>query len=290
MMNNKTESILNCATNYIEDAIQILKKSNPNRVLHIVSLSDDPSSESYMKNKCKMGEKYGVETIIHRPKDKNELNFLMLKLSINKENRVIVQCPFDQNKWGTIEEIIRPLPDFMDVDGFKFNNLDLINTKSFDDMINNPNFSPTAKGVLTIMEYCLLYSNRIFDGRKVTVIGKGLTSGLPIAMMCEQLGATVTWCNSRTDSRYRDISIHDSDFIISCAGTSKEYLVTPLNKSNNPNACYINVGMSKGEDGKLKGDIDYKTISPLNNTLFCNPLLGSTGKLTTMCLILNTLL
>lgn len=289
-MNNKTEMILNCVTDYIENSIKELKEKNPNRVLNIISLSDDAASESYMKNKCKIGEKYGVETKIHRPKDKHELESLILYLSINKENRVIIQCPFDQEKWGTIKEITRPLPKFMDVDGFEFSNLDLVNTKSFEDMLINPNFSPTAKGVLLIMKYCLIYSNRIFDGRKVTVIGKGLTSGLPIATMCEQLGCTVTWCNSRTDLTYRDISINNSDFVISCTGTGKEDIVTYLNKSNRPNACYINVGMNRGEDGKLKGDIDYKTISELENTLFCNPLLGSTGKLTTLCLILNTLL
>lgn len=288
-MSNKTEIILQEAINYIEDKIKILAENNE-RVLHIVSLSNDAASESYMKNKCKMGEKYGVKTIIHRPTSEFELDTLMIKLSLNKNNRVIVQCPFDQKRWGSIREIMKPLPDFMDVDGFGFNMLDLIGTKSFDDMFNNPNFSPTAKGVLTLMKFCLLYSNRIFEGTKVTVIGKGLTSGLPIAIMSEQLGCTVTWCNSKTSEFRRSIAVDGSNFIISCAGTGKEDLVNRDIKSSYDNACYINVGMSRNEEGKLKGDIDYDTISKLDNTLFCNPLLGTTGKLTTMCLIINTLL
>lgn len=288
-MNNKTELIMEEAIKYIEEKIKILAE-NSERKLHIVSLSNDAASESYMRNKCKMGEKYGIETIIHRPKSEFELETLMIKLSLNKNNRVIVQCPFDQKKWGTMREVMKPIPGFMDVDGFEFSNLDLINTKSFDDMFNNPNFSPTAKGVLTIMKFCLLYSNKVFGGTNVTVIGKGLTSGLPIATMCEQLGCTVTWCNSKTQLESRDINIANSKIIISCAGTGREDIVTKLNKSMSDNACYINVGMNRGENGKLKGDIDYESISQLDNTLFCNPLLGSTGKLTTMCLILNTLL
>lgn len=286
---NKTELIMNEAINYIEDKIKNLSEGNE-RILHIISLSDDAASESYMKNKCKMGEKYGVATIIHKPKDSFELETLIIALSLNKNNRVIVQCPFDQDKWGKLEDIIEPLPKFMDVDGFEFNSLNLINTKSFDDMFNNPNFSPTAKGVLTLMKFCLKHSAKDFKGSKVTVIGKGLTSGLPIATMCEQLGCTVTWCNSKTEIMFRDIAIANSKFIISCAGTGREDIVNQTNASLSYEACYINVGMNRGEDGKLKGDIHYDSISKLDNTLFCNPLLGSTGKLTTMCLILNTLL
>ena len=68
-------------------------------------------------------------------------------------------------------------------------------------------------------------------------------------------------------------------------------MINKENKSDFEDACYINIGMFRDEeDGKLKGDINYNEIIELENTLYCNRLFNSTGKLTTMCLILNTVL
>lgn len=52
-------------------------------------------------------------------------------------------------------------------------------------------------------------------------------------------------------------------------------------------AVYINVGMSPDDNGKVVGDINYDEIRILDNTLFVNPVLKSTGLLTTLNLIYN---
>ena len=266
--------------------IEAKEKLESERELHIISLSDDGASESYMNNKLKMADKYNVPATIHRPQAKYELISLLADLSSIKNNRIIIQCPFDENKWGKLEELMKMIPKRMDVDGFDFSMIDLVNTKSFEDMINNPNFSPTAKGVLLLLGACFDFN---IKGKEINVIGKGLTSGLPIATMCEQLGATVFWCNSKTDDyTFKSIS-SGSDVIISCTGVpnliGREHSINKYIE-----AYYINVGMNRDEDGKLKGDINYDEIIDLPNTRFCNKLFGTTGKLTTMCLILNTVL
>ena len=279
----KSEEVLQLVIDKIDKLIKEKVEINKDRTLHIISLSDDPASEIYMRNKVNMAKEYGINAIIHKPKDKFELfNIMISEVFSSINNRFIIQLPYDTSKWNT-DNLINSNLKFMDVDGFKFDLQDLVRIKNIDDMINHPNFSPTAKGVLLILD--TLFDGNI-KGKQATILGKGITSGLPIALMCEQLGLTVTWCNSSTLNRIRQETIENSEIIVSCVG--KEIINKDLH-SKMDNACYVNVGMFK-EDDKLKGDINYNDVIELDNTLFCNKLFNSTGKLTTMCLILNTVL
>lgn len=280
----KSEEVLQLVIDKIDKLIKEKVEINKDRTLHIISLSDDPASEIYMRNKVNMAKEYGINAIIHKPKDKFELyNIMISEVFSSINNRFIIQLPYDTNKWNITDNLINSNLKFMDIDGFKFDLQDLVRIKNIDDMINHPNFSPTAKGVLLILDK--LFDGNI-EGKQATILGKGITSGLPIALMCEQLGLTVTWCNSSTLNRIRQETIENSEIIVSCVG--KEIINKDLH-SKIDNACYINVGMFK-EDDKLKGDINYNDVIELDNTLFCNKLFNSTGKLTTMCLILNTVL
>lgn len=281
-MDNNVIVVENCIAE-IERKIKSLNSKS--RILNIFSLTDDPSAHLYMKRKVEEGERYGVKVVIHTPKSISELHNIINRLAENKSNRIIIQKPFDESKWGNLKELHSLIPSYMDVDGFGFTMLDIAETKGFDDMLNNPRFSPTAKGVLLIMDRLV---NGEFGGKRVVVVGKGLTSGLPIGLMTAQLGCTVRWINSNTFKNDMRRLVNDSDFVIGCTGVpniiDKECCIDPSISGK-----YINVGMSK-VDGKWYGDINFGEIQKLENTEFCNNLFGSTGKLTTLCLILNTLL
>lgn len=280
---NKNMMIVERCINEVERKIMLL--SGKRRVLNIFSLTDDSSAHLYMKRKVEEGERYGVKVVIHTPKTTKELHEAMKKLAEDESNRIIIQKPFDESKWGSLKELHSLIPSYMDVDGFGFTMLDIVETKGFDDMFNNPRFSPTAKGVLLIMDKL---TNGEFGGKRVAVIGKGLTSGLPIGLMTAQLGCTVRWMNSNTFKNDMRRLVNDTDFVIGCTGVpniiDKECCIDPSISGK-----YINVGMSR-IDGKWYGDINFDEIQNLENTDFCNNLFGSTGKLTTLCLILNTLL
>lgn len=259
--------------------------SSIDRVLNIISLTDDPSAGLYMKRKVETGEKYNVPVVIHNPNSRIELQETVERLSLDDRNRIIIQKPFDENKWGSLKSLHKMIPEHMDVDGFGFTMLDIVETRGFEDMMNNPRFSPTAKGVLMIMNSL---NGGEFRGNKVTVLGKGLTSGLPIGLMAAQLGCTVRWLNSGTKSEDMKRLVEFSEYVIGCTGKPNI-----INKDCCINSSiggkYINVGMTK-IDGKWYGDINFEEIQSQLNTVFCNNLFGSTGKLTTLCLILNTLL
>lgn len=270
---------------FIEDRLNYLSSVNTGRILHVVSMNNDIQSEKYINNKVKMCEKYGIKCITHKPKNNDELlevEKLLKGLDANI-NKVIFQAPFIS---ANPIDIIKNLDSRMDVDGFTMSILDVI-SMNCDNIFDEPNVSPTAKGVLLLLSTMIsLYD---IQGKEITVVGKGLTSGMPIAILLERLGATVSWLNSNTHPYAFKEKIKSSDVIISCAG-SGEHIVNGKIRSNKENAIYINVGMSKNKEGELIGDIDYDELMECNNTKFCNPLLGSTGKLTTMMLILNTLL
>ena len=124
-------------------------------------------------------------------------------------------------------------------------------------------------------------------GETITVIGTGLTSGLPIANACMSLGATVyTACSSTS---YEDLKamVMDSTIVVGCSGVP--HIVYKELHSLREDAVYINVGMAK-ENGKMKGDINQMEILELDNTLYANPLFKSTGLLTCMYCCLNTVL
>ena len=269
----------------IREAKEILDKKGITRTLHIISLSDDEASKSYMNRKVEQGSKYGVQVLVHKPKDIEELHELIFELRADMDNRVIIQKPYDEKLWGRTDELLGLLPKIMDVDGFEFSLMDLSYIKTYEDIMNIPTFSPTAKGVISIMNN----TTEDLRGKKVTVIGKGLTSGLPIATILQQLGCTILWVNSSTDNDLKtDILPNLSDFIISCAG-KPNILEDYFNNGYNIKS-FINVGMSKDNDGKLRPDIDCNQFIEDRNVIFCNKLFGTTGKLTTMNLILNTLL
>ena len=53
-----------------------------------------------------------------------------------------------------------------------------------------------------------------------------------------------------------------------------------------PGAVVIDVGMNRGDDGKLSGDIDYSGVSDVAS--FVSPVPGGVGPMTRAMLLVNT--
>jgi methylenetetrahydrofolate dehydrogenase (NADP+)/methenyltetrahydrofolate cyclohydrolase len=290
----------------IEGNIDIMTRSlakrragDPPRTLNIVRLTDDPVVESYMKGKINACLEYGVNYLIHEPQDKAELLKLLDKLSEDKSQKILIQTPIDEERFGDIHSIMFFVDPVQDVDGFHFPMSKFVQYNTILDFMRDKNFSPTAKGVLSTM-----YAGRCqkgyqmtgqvskkpvannLRGETITIIGSGLTSGCPIAYACIALGATVYVANSTTCLLDLQAMVADSTIVVSCAGVP--HTVNKAICSQRDNAIYINVGMSR-ENGKTVGDIDIEEIEELPNTLFVNPLFGSTGRFTCQYVVYNTL-
>lgn len=269
---------------------EVHKRLKSDNTLNIIQLSKDARVQSYLKGKIKACEELGVLCVIHTPSNKKELEILLSCLSKNKTQKIIIQTPIDEDIFGNIHELIKLVDREQDVDGFDFPLIKFREYRTIVEYLQAPNFSPTAKGVLGMMygarrEKNLDHSN--LRGETITIIGTGLTSGLPIANACMSLGATVYTAGSSTTDEDLRAMVGDSTIVVSCCGVANK-----INKnmcSLRENAVYINVGMSK-VDGKLAGDINYDEIMALDNTLYCNKTLGTTGRLTCLFLALNTVL
>lgn len=280
--------------NALEGNIGVLIEANkqlrPKNTLNIIKLSKDPRVESYMKGKITACEEVGIGCQVHAPKDRAELELLLSILQKDTTQKIIVQTPIDEDIFGDVYNISKLVKLEQDVDGFEFPLIKFRELRTIPQFLNEPCFSPTAKGVLAMMyaarkEKGLDATN--LRGETITVIGTGLTSGLPIANACMSLGATVYTACSSTPLEDLYAMVGDSTIVVGCSGIP--HIVNKEIHSKRDKAVYINVGMNR-VNGKMQGDICQDDVLELQNTLYANPTFKSTGRLTCLFCAYNTVL
>ena len=195
-----------------------------------------------------------------------------LKLTLDgQSNEKLKQLLVFEND-GTIYVPIKEVASYLGYESYK--------SYFFDK--ENSNIPCTVRGVLQILQ-C---NNINVKGETVLVIGKGKTSGLPLSLMLQRLGATVINVNSNTTKENLHMLLNVANIVVSCAGTPI------LNYENMKHSTYkavINVGMTT-IDGKVVGDIDVNDLieHKMDYESLITPILGGTGILTVVNLLLNT--
>lgn len=253
---------------------------SPKPKLHIFYLSTDIPSMKYINNKVKKAQKFNVTAILHQPTTLEELTEQII--TIPSEDKIIIQYPINTEVFGDIKNLYQTyISKDQDIDGFLFDFLDIHSCNTIEDFLTHKSFSPTAKGALQILKQVGVK----IEGSNITILGKGLTSGLPIGNSIAKIGGNVTWLDKNCTSDDFVKTIAKSDVIISCTGAKN--IINKNVHSLKKNAVYINIGMSSDEKGNIIGDINYSEISNLDNTLYVNDVLKSTGFLTTLNLIAN---
>jgi methylenetetrahydrofolate dehydrogenase (NADP+)/methenyltetrahydrofolate cyclohydrolase len=113
------------------------------------------------------------------------------------------------------------------------------------------------------------------------VIGRSHLVGKPFAQLALARNATVTVCHSRT----RDLEAHcrAADVVVAAVG------VTELVKGSwiKEGAVVLDVGINRGEDGKLRGDVDFEGARARASAI--TPVPGGVGPMTIAMLLANTL-
>jgi methylenetetrahydrofolate dehydrogenase (NADP+)/methenyltetrahydrofolate cyclohydrolase len=118
------------------------------------------------------------------------------------------------------------------------------------------------------------------DGAEVVVVGRSNIVGKPQALMLLAAGATVTVCHSRT----RDLAAHTRRADVLVAAVGRTGLITA--DMVKPGATVIDVGMNRGADGKLCGDVDFAGVSAVAGAI--TPVPGGVGPMTRAMLLVNT--
>ena len=130
----------------------------------------------------------------------------------------------------------------------------------------------TAKACIELLDH---YGYEL-KGKRVTVVGRSLVIGKPVAMMLLQKNATVTICHTKT-----------VDLAAECA--KAEILVVAAGKTGVVGADHVSegqivvdVGINVNSEGKLCGDVDFAAVEPKVKAI--TPVPAGVGTVTTCVL------
>ena len=116
------------------------------------------------------------------------------------------------------------------------------------------------------------------EGARVTVVGRSLVVGKPVAMMLQDENATVTMCHTRTQDLAAECKA--SDIVVVAAG----HKGTVGAEAVRPGQVVIDVGINWcDEDQKMCGDVVYSEVEPIVDAV--TPVPGGVGSVTTAILV-----
>ena len=199
----------------------------------IITTGDDEPSARYVRNKLRDFKELSIAGEVVKLDNSMQLMYFLAN-NARKYDGVIVQRPIDVFG-GTPKEMAQRvaanMPPEVDIDG----------------VAPGSDFMPPSVRGLD-----LLLNEWGVDpaGKTAVVIGRG-DVGKPVAEYLLGRDATVTVCHSKTPRRIRDIAICDSNIVIGAAGVKEP--IFPMFKAIDQ--VVIDYGITKGEDGKLHGDI-----------------------------------
>lgn len=113
-------------------------------------------------------------------------------------------------------------------------------------------------------------------GKRVTIIGRSMVVGKPLAMMMLAKNATVTICHTRT--KEMQARAREADILVACAGKAKMVTADFVSAGQ----IVIDVGINMDENNKLCGDVDFAAVEPIVSAI--TPVPGGVGTVTTSCL------
>lgn len=250
-----------------------LKEKGIKPKLAVIMVGDDKASQVYVRNKSKACEEIGIEYEEYLLEAKTEQKVLIdLIEKLNKDdkiNGILLQSPIPSHL--DINEAFRTIAPEKDVDGFNPVNVGKLS-------LNQDTFvSCTPYGVMKMFEAY----NIDLNGKNVTILGRSNIVGKPLMQCCLNKNATVTVCHSKT----KDLKQHtqNADIVISAIGKSKFITADMIKKD----AVIIDVGINRGEDGKLTGDVNFDNI--YDKASYITPVPGGVGPMTIAMLMNNVI-
>jgi len=147
-----------------------------------------------------------------------------------------------------------------------------------DDVTGFPPCTPTA-----CMEMLRFYDVPL-KGKRVTVVGRSMVVGKPMAMLLLREHATVTICHSRTVDLAKVCA--EADILVAAVGRprmiGRDYV--------RAGQIVFDVGINADPDnpGKYCGDVDYDAVEPVVEKI--TPVPGGVGSVTTIMLCKHTVM
>ncbi|MBR1977064.1 bifunctional methylenetetrahydrofolate dehydrogenase/methenyltetrahydrofolate cyclohydrolase FolD [bacterium] len=247
-------------------------KHNIAPTLAVILVGDDPASKVYVSKKEEMAKKIGFNSLMINLPDgtgQKEIAEKIEELNQDDEvNAILVQLPLPD--YLDSHALINGISPMKDVDGFTPYNFGLLAT-------GKESVVPcTALGIMKLLEEY----NIQLAGKNVTIVGRSNIVGKPLAHLMMAKNATVTVAHSKTEN----LKEHTLNADILVCATGKKHLIT--SDMVKEGAVVIDVGITRGEDGKLAGDVDYENVK--EKASFITPVPGGVGPMTIAMLAYNT--
>ena len=241
--------------------------------LAVIMVGDNPASKVYVRNKSRACNEVGIEYeeyILEEGTTQEKLLKLIQQLNQTKEiNGILLQSPLPSHL--DINEAFKTITYSKDVDGFTPASVGKL-------CIGEDTFiSCTPYGVIKMFEEY----NIDLSGKDVVILGRSNIVGKPLIQCCLQKNATVTVCHSKT----KNLKEHTkrADVIIAAIGQSK-FVTADMVKEG---VVVIDVGINRGEDGKITGDVDFENVE--KKASYITPVPGGVGPMTIAMLMNNVI-
>ncbi len=259
-------------TQVSKERAEELKAKGVEPTLAIVRVGENPGDLSYEKGALKRADQTGIRVVqVLFPEDVTQEDLIAKIEEINEDDSihgVLMFRPLPKH----IDEkaVCEKLAPEKDMDGITSGSMAGIF------MDSNLGYPPcTAEACMEILHHY----NIELKGKKVTIFGRSLVIGKPVAMMAMREHGTITICHSRTRSEDFAKAGQEADVVIAAIGRAKMIGADKLGNDQ----VIIDVGINLDEEGKLCGDVDFDEAEP--KAAMITPVPGGVGSVTTAVLM-----
>jgi len=241
--------------------------------LAVVLVGDDGASLIYVRNKRRACDAVGITSFDYDlPLDTGQSTVLSLIDELNARDEVdgiLVQLPLPEHIDET--QVIERIMPTKDVDGFHPYTVGRL-------MQRIPVLRPcTPHGIMVLLER----SGVDVLGQHAVIVGASNHVGRPLALEMLLAGATTTVCHRFT----KDLESHVRQADILCVAVGKAGLIP--GEWIKPGAVVVDIGITRLDDGRLVGDVDFDTAK--ERARLITPVPGGVGPMTVATLLSNTL-
>lgn len=241
--------------------------------LAVILVGADPASQVYVGSKRRSCEEIGIFSKSYDlPETTSESELLSLIDELNRNDAIdgiLVQLPLP--KQIDSAKVIEAITPHKDVDGFHPYNIGRLCQRI-------PTLRPcTPYGVMKLLETT---SVNLY-GKHAVIVGASNIVGRPMALELLLGGCTITVTHRFTQDL--ESHIRQADILVVAVG-KPEFIPGEWIKEG---AIVIDVGINRGTDGKLKGDVNFAAASKRAD--FITPVPGGVGPMTVAMLMQNTL-
>lgn len=262
--------ILECKCIKEKELLILKEKIKKKMTLAVIQIGNFEENKIYLRSKKKLANDLNIELIeiiFDEFNTKDEVISTIIELN-NDDNitGIMIQKPIPAkfDYW----ELVNYIDYKKDVDGITDKNKELLE-------IGKGIIPCCSKAVLKTLEY---YDIDI-SNKKIAIIGKSELVGMPLYRILSKKTET-TLCDSKTTNLSQITK--ESDIIITSIGKAN-FLTKDYFKEGQ---IIIDIGTNY-LDGKLVGDVDFKSVENIN--LMITPVPGGIGLLTPICLFTNLL-